>query len=44
MSKHFLRAMAQPFERSQLGVSLWDEATVSEKQREEEMEMAKMMQ
>ena len=31
MSKHFLRAMAQPFERSQLGISLWNEEQIQAK-------------
>jgi DNA excision repair protein ERCC-2 len=30
LAKHFLRAMAQPFERSQLGISLWSEAQIQE--------------
>ncbi len=29
ISKKFLRAMAQPFEHSQLGVSLWNEGMVN---------------
>jgi DNA excision repair protein ERCC-2 len=35
MSRHFLKAMAQPFERSQLGISLWDEEQLRDKQERE---------
>jgi DNA excision repair protein ERCC-2 len=31
MSKHFLRAMAQPFERSQLGISLLNQEQIQAK-------------
>ena len=34
MSKHFLKVMAQPFERSQLGTSLWDEEFIKNSQKE----------
>lgn len=34
MCKQFLKAMAQPFEKSQLGISLWDQQTVREKEHE----------
>ncbi|KAJ3014416.1 DNA-dependent ATPase of the nucleotide excision repair factor 4 complex [Thoreauomyces humboldtii] len=36
MSKKFLRSMAQPFEHTQLGVSLWDEEELRKRQEKEE--------
>jgi DNA excision repair protein ERCC-2 len=35
ISKKFLRAMGQPFEHSQLGVSLWDSDMVNEVSKKE---------
>jgi DNA excision repair protein ERCC-2 len=40
VAKKFMRAMGQPFEQSQLGVSLWDSAMVNEVSRKESLSMA----
>ena len=34
MAKKFLRTMAQPFEHSQLGVSLWDENEIQKREQQ----------
>jgi DNA excision repair protein ERCC-2 len=42
IGKKFLKAMAQPFEHSQLGVSLWDERMVEEVSKKERQTLAEL--